>query len=84
MKKLLVSAVALAMIAGPVFAQTWVYTGKHPKNEPAPTRTVKPGKVAPKEAGPNDVYCNDKYLGTDPDPNVRYTILREGLQSECR
>ena len=28
-------------------------------------------------AGPNDVYVGDQRIGADPDPNVRFQLLRD-------
>jgi hypothetical protein len=32
---------------------------------------------APVTTSSNDVYLNGQYVGSDPDPRVRWTILRE-------
>jgi hypothetical protein len=38
---------------------------------------------APAVRGPNDVYCGDKYIGSDPDPNVRMQMLKDYTGAEC-
>jgi len=83
MKKLLLGAAALAMIAGPVFAQTWVYPGKQPRGQPAPTQSVQPSKPAPAKPTANDVYWCDQYVGSDPDVNVRLQLLKDYIKKDC-
>lgn len=77
--KMLIAAAAFALLVSPVLAQNQGSQGTMPqaqKPAAAPRATTGSG---PSVRGPNDVYdCTGKYLGTDPDANVRAQILREG------
>jgi hypothetical protein len=88
--KMFAAAAALAMlIASPALAQT---TGQpRPGVRQAPDRAfdlVRPGPGQPiiddqtdgRRHSPNpafDVYLGGRYLGSDPDPNVRFELRRD-------
>jgi hypothetical protein len=86
MKYVLISAAALVMIVSPSLAQTQsqsaqqrAQTQQRSTTGSAPRLFVGPGVVSG-----NKVYdCTGKYLGEDPDPNVRATLLRQGEQGGC-
>ncbi len=69
MKRLILIAAAAGLLAAPVLAQT------SPKKPTA--QQVQAAKKAPKAGNGNDVYCGGKYLGSDPDANVRDQIKRD-------
>ena len=86
MKKLLVAATALALLGGPVLAQQKPETPAQPSARPMAPGTTgagTPTPQAPAVRGPNDVYCGDKYIGSDPDPNVRMQMLKDYTGAEC-
>jgi uncharacterized protein YdeI (BOF family) len=81
MKKKMLLASAVALLAFPVLAQQGrPQTQTQPQTQnPAAARGT-----APAVRGPNDVYdCKGKYLGTDPDPKARADLLRQG-DPTCR
>lgn len=88
MKTIALSAVALALLTLPAFAQV---TG--PSNAPAQrdsgtaatsgsgAQVAPRGTQSPGFLKGNDVYdCTGKYLGSDPDPKIRQQLYREGDQ----
>jgi len=80
MKKILISTAALALLMTPVLAQN--------KDMQTSGQAAQQQQLSRLFAGPgiiqgNAVYdCTGKYLGTDPDANVRHQLLREG-DSTC-
>lgn len=87
MKYVLIAAAALAMIVSPAFAQNQnqgnqqqrAQTQQRSTTGAAPRLFVGPGVISG-----NKVFdCTGKYLGEDPDPNVRSTLLRQGEQGGC-
>jgi hypothetical protein len=59
--RLYIIAAMITMIASPALAQSG--------------RKVQPPHSAP--PSPNGVYSGQRRIGTDPDPNVRFEILRQ-------
>jgi hypothetical protein len=93
--KMFAAAAALAMlIASPALAQT--ADQPRPGARPAPDRNfnlVRPGPRQPiiddqtdgRRHSPNpafDVYLGGRYLGSDPDPNVRLELRRDTLPAD--
>ena len=77
MKTLLAAAALAAIIASPALAQTGtrrVQAAEHPSQFDQPL-----GRVAaqPRSGQSNPVYENNRYLGADPDPNVRLDLRRD-------
>lgn len=76
MKKTLLIAAAIALFAGPALAANNAAKGDMAKasEQNAPRLFSGQGVIQG-----NAVYdCTGKYLGSDPDPNVRAQILRQG------
>ena len=76
MKTLIISAAALALFVSPVMAQQKAQTTGQSmqQSQQLPRLFVGPGITKG-----NDVYdCTGKYLGSDPDANIRHQLLREG------
>ena len=76
MKALVISAAALALFVSPVMAQQKAQTSGQsmPKSQQLPRLFVGPGIIQG-----NAVYdCTGKYLGSDPDANIRNQLLRQG------
>jgi len=76
MKKTLLIAAAIALFAGPALAANNASKGDMAKasEQNAPRLFSGQGVIQG-----NAVYdCTGKYLGSDPDPNVRAQILRQG------
>ena len=85
--KIIVAATALAVIAAPVAfgasqqAQAQSYSKEQTtthkvKKAKAPKRVVRYG--SPYSTNPaHDVYVNGVYVGSDPDPRIRWTIKKE-------
>ena len=63
MKRLCIVAAVSAIVASPVFAQS--------------TRNSQRALQAQDRANPNEVYSGGRRLGTDPDPNIRFEMLRQ-------
>lgn len=80
MKVLIISAAAVALFVSPVMAQkTAQTTGQSAQQGQQLPRLF----VGSGIAQGNAVYnCTGKYLGSDPDPNVRARILTHGAH-EC-
>ena len=78
--KMLIALAAFALLASPVLAQTQ-NQGQAQKPAAAQRAPATTG-AGPSVRGPNDVYdnCTGKYLGSDPDVNVRAQILKEGAK----
>jgi hypothetical protein len=81
MKKLIIVVAGLALLASPAFAQT----AKTKSGTSATTGQAQPrlftGQGIVKG---NDVYdCTGKYIGSDPDPNVRAQLLRSGSTKDA-
>ncbi len=69
MKRMILVAAAAGLLAVPVLAQT---------SQQVPMKQrVEAAQKAPKTGGPNDVYCNGQYVGSDPDANVRQELRRD-------
>ena len=80
MKTLIISAAALALFVSPVMAQNKAQTTGQSmqQSQQLPRLFVGPGITQG-----NAVYdCTGKYLGSDPDPNIRSQLLRGG-EAEC-
>ena len=77
MKTIIISAAALALLITPVVAQQKAQTtgqSMQKQSQQLPRLFVGPGITKG-----NDVYdCTGKYLGSDPDANIRHQLLREG------
>ena len=80
MKTIIISAAALALFISPVVAQQKAQTtgqSMQKQGQQLPRLFVGPGIVQG-----NAVYdCTGKYLGSDPDSNIRHQLLREGDES---
>src|SRR6476661_9526454 len=77
MKTLLAMAALAAIIASPAFAQTGtrrVQAAEHPSQFDQPLGRV---EAQPRSGQSNPVYENNRYLGADPDPNVRLDLRRD-------
>lgn len=72
MKTIIATAVLAAVIASPALAQTTRRAPAQPSmQEPSYGRV----EAQPRAANPaNDVYEGGRYLGSDPDPNVRLQL----------
>jgi uncharacterized protein YdeI (BOF family) len=90
MKKILLIAAAVALMAAPAFAQS---QGSEELKSQAPAATTGQGsqaaqpkavqpKAAPAQRGPNDVFCGNDYLGADPSATVREQMKRD-YKHEC-
>jgi hypothetical protein len=78
MKTIIISAAALALLVSPAMAQNQKKaqtTGQSmQQSQQLPRLFVGPGIIQG-----NAVYdCTGKYLGADPDVNIRHQLLREG------
>ena len=77
MKTIIISAAALALFISPVVAQQKAQTtgqSMQKQSQQLPRLFVGPGIIQG-----NAVYdCTGKYLGADPDANIRQQLLREG------
>jgi hypothetical protein len=52
--------------------------GDQPKPKPKPSVTTKKPSASPYSSNPEyDVYVNGRYIGSDPDPRVRYHMIQE-------
>jgi hypothetical protein len=84
MTKTVITGVALALatvLASPAFAQpTFVNRDAYAQSELGPSRLATNGyRHSPHRSW--DVYnTNDRYVGSDPDPNVRDMIARDRAQ----
>lgn len=77
--KMLIALAAFALLASPVLAQSQNQSQGQAQKPAAAQRAPATTGAGPSVRGPNDVYdCTGKYLGTDPDVNIRAQILREG------
>jgi hypothetical protein len=79
-KTLLIAAAASVLLAFPVLAQTQVAQNQKAQaqqQKKLPRLFVGQGIIE----GHNVYDCTGKYLGTDPDPNVRANMLKEGDES---
>jgi hypothetical protein len=90
-KMLLAAAVLAAMIASPAVAQTTGQRAPGAQQLPDQSlgRGTSPGRLQPlaediqtdgrrHSSNPaNDVYVGGKYLGSDPDPNIRLDLRRD-------
>lgn len=81
MKKILLTVAAIALFAGPALAYKGESQGNgmkaQAKEQDAPRLFTGQGIV-----NGNAVYdCTGKYMGSDPDPNIRAQLLREGGQN---
>jgi hypothetical protein len=63
MRKILLGVTALALLIGPAVAEQ----GK----------TTKQQATQKADKGPNAVFCEGKYIGSDPDPAVRLQMLKD-------
>jgi hypothetical protein len=81
MKKIFLAVTAAAILASPVLAQTDQKSGPAEPRAQAPATTTQP--TGPAVKGPNDVYCGNIYVGSDPDPKVRLEMLRN-FRGECQ
>ena len=80
MKAFIISAAVLALFVSPVMAQKKAQTTGEAaqQGQQLPRLFVGPGIVQG-----NAVYdCTGKYLGSDPDVNIRQQMLRQG-EAEC-
>jgi hypothetical protein len=78
MKKLIIAAGVLALATSPLFAQgTNQRTNQGTTGQAIGSEQPSVNKPAQRgQANVNDVYCNGKYIGSDPDPKVRLEMLR--------
>jgi hypothetical protein len=73
-KTLIMSAAAFTLFVTPVLAQQKAQTSGQGMQQQHHRLFTGPGIIKG-----NDVYdCTGKYLGSDPDPNIRRQLLREG------
>jgi hypothetical protein len=73
MKTIIATAILAALIASPALAQT----ARRAPAQPSAQSEQSYGRVEaqPRTANPaNDVYQAGRYLGSDPDPNVRLQL----------
>jgi hypothetical protein len=63
MRSLCIAAALAAILASSAFAQST-------RNSQRPTQTQQP-------ATSNEVYSGGRRLGTDPDPNIRFELMRQ-------
>ncbi len=75
MKRFLLIAAAVGLLASPVIAQTQPGAKTVQQKAKAAEKVKKTGTA-------NDVYCGGKYLGSDPDATVRDQIKRD-FGHEC-
>lgn len=61
MRRLCIAAAVTALLASPAFAQS---ARKSQGKRPPPATSY-------------EVYSGDRRIGTDPDPNIRFELLRE-------
>ena len=45
-------------------------------------QAIDPGTNKPRDVTPNDVVLNGKIVGTDPDPRIRASLLREAQEGK--
>jgi hypothetical protein len=87
MKKILLMAAAVALMAAPAFAQSQSSKSQAPAattgqgSQAAQPKVVQP-KAAPAQRGPNDVFCGNDYLGADPSATIREQMKRD-YKHEC-
>ncbi|HZS63196.1 MAG TPA: hypothetical protein VFA53_01665 [Xanthobacteraceae bacterium] len=73
MRLFAISLAAVALIALPAHAQNSTDQPK-PKAAVTKKKTTVPGPSSNPEY---DVYLNGRYIGSDPDPRVRYHMIQE-------
>jgi hypothetical protein len=79
-KTIIVTAALAAVVASPALAQTSRRAGQQPSVQS--DQSYGRVEAQPRSGSPtNDVYENGRYLGADPDPNVR---LQMRLDAEHR
>jgi hypothetical protein len=81
MKKTLLIVAAIALFAGPALAYKGEATSQAAKGAMAQASEKNAPRLFSGQGviQGNAVYdCTGKYLGSDPDPNVRAQILRQG------
>jgi len=72
MNKTIITAALLAVFAvAPAFAKT------HQTAAPGPGAYAGVAPAALAVASPNAIYDGQRYVGTDPDPNVRLQLRRD-------
>ena len=77
MNKTIIAAALLAVVgAAPALAKTPRATTDQAA-APAPGAYARVAPGMPAIASPNAVYDGQRYVGTDPDPNVRLQLLRD-------
>jgi hypothetical protein len=77
--KMVIALAAFALLASPVLAQTQSQEQGQAQKPAAAQRAPATTGAGPSVRGANDVFdCTGKYLGSDPDKNIRAQILREG------
>ena len=64
MRRICLAAMAIILAASPALAQS---SRKAQRPLPAPSY----------RASPDAVYSGDRRIGTDPDPNIRFELMRE-------
>ena len=85
MKHLIIAMAGVALLAAPAFAQT-----AQSKSGTSATTGSGSGQTMPRLfvgqgiTSGNAVYdCTGKYLGSDPDPNIRTQLLRQADPASC-
>jgi hypothetical protein len=94
MTKILVAAALAALIATPVSAQTIKGdssdaalrsyasdTSKAKAKKKSKTVTTYQQRVSPSGNPEWDVYVRGEYVGSDPDPRVRYTLRQQATRN---
>jgi hypothetical protein len=73
MKKLLLTTVALAALASPALAKTH-HSQATDAQASVQSSAEEPGYLA---ANPNAAIDDGQVVGVDPDPNIRFQLLRD-------
>jgi hypothetical protein len=93
MTKIFVAAALAALIATPAYAQSMKSEGNgaalrsyasgtsKAKAKRHKTVTTYQQRVSPSGNPEWDVYVRDEYVGSDPDPRVRYTLRQEAVRN---
>lgn len=84
MKQLLAATALAALIAAPGFAQSAPGDNRAAakKKNKAIAAQMQPRRASPYSTNPEyDVYFRGEYVGSDPDPRVRWTLRNEARRS---
>ena len=84
MKKALLIVAGIALFAGPALAQTPVAQNSGGMKAQAQEQQAPRLFAGPGITDGNAVYdCTGKYIGSDPDPNVRAQMLKDDTSQAC-